>query len=238
MHDSVGADKAGGAGVPGSRRSAVEASGAGSTTRAPIAPPEAATRPHTPHDGPATDSARLTPQREAGIASAVAAYQTHPDIGFACCSAHAPADAVPALLAELAAVRTERDQARAAAQRDLDAHRAEVLREAADMVDAAFHGEPFLNYPPDFADLLREKAKDIREDAPAPDFFQPGHSYTHRNGSTFRCVAVTTHPDSGWRVALGWITDTAGYTFVDFRNIDHWNHEYDGVQPPAEGGDV
>lgn len=69
-------------------------------------------------------------------------------------------------------------------------------------------------------------------DQPAPDFFQPGHSYTHRDGSTFRCVAVTTHPDSGKLVALGWHTDTADWTFVGVRNIDHWNHEYDGCQPP------
>ncbi|MFJ5151417.1 hypothetical protein ACIQCF_07480 [Streptomyces sp. NPDC088353] len=71
----------------------------------------------------------------------------------------------------------------------------------------------------------------------APDFFQPGHAYTHRDGSTFRCVAVTTHPDGGERVALGWHTDTADWTFVAVRNINHWNHEYDGVQPPAEVGE-
>lgn len=72
----------------------------------------------------------------------------------------------------------------------------------------------------------------------APDFFQPGHSYTHRNGSTFRCVAVTTHPDGGERVALGWHTDTADWTFAGVRNINHWNHEYDGVQPPTGAGEV
>ena len=68
----------------------------------------------------------------------------------------------------------------------------------------------------------------------APDFFQPGHSYTHRDGSTFRCVAVTTHPDGGERVAIGWHTDTADWTFVGVRNINHWNHEYDGVEAPAD----
>jgi hypothetical protein len=35
---------------------------------------------------------------------------------------------------------------------------ARALREAADIVVGAFHGEPFLNYPPDFADHLREQA--------------------------------------------------------------------------------
>ncbi|QKW31458.1 hypothetical protein HUT11_35435 (plasmid) [Streptomyces seoulensis] len=49
----------------------------------------------------------LSPEREAEIAAAVAAYAAHPDLGFACCSAHPVADAVPALLAELAAVRAE-----------------------------------------------------------------------------------------------------------------------------------
>lgn len=64
-------------------------------------------------------------------------------------------------------------------------------------------------------------------DEPAPDFFQPGHTYTHRDGSTFRCDAITTHPESGWRVALGWHTDTADWTFVAVRHIDHWLYEYD-----------
>lgn len=58
-------------------------------------------------------SARLSPEREAEIAAAVALYEGHPNIGFACCSAHGPADGVRELLAELAAVRAERDQARA-----------------------------------------------------------------------------------------------------------------------------
>ncbi|HLT09648.1 MAG TPA: hypothetical protein VK028_02425 [Micromonosporaceae bacterium] len=49
----------------------------------------------------------------AQMAEDFATYQKHPDLGFACCSAHAVADHVPALLAELAAVRAERDQARA-----------------------------------------------------------------------------------------------------------------------------
>jgi hypothetical protein len=66
---------------------------------------------------------------------------------------------------------------------------------------------------------------------PAPDFFQPGHTYAHRDGSTFRCDVVTTHPESGWRVALGWHTDTADWTFVAVRHIDHWRYEYDRGTP-------
>lgn len=49
----------------------------------------------------------------------------------------------------------------------VDALMAEVrtaaLREAADEVQAAFHGYPYLNYPPDFADHLRRMA-DITQD--------------------------------------------------------------------------
>ncbi|MBZ6102789.1 hypothetical protein ACH4NO_18475 [Streptomyces olivaceus] len=60
-------------------------------------------------------TARLSPQREAEIAAAVAVYEGHPNIGFACCSAHGPADGTRELLAELAAVRAERDRATAAA---------------------------------------------------------------------------------------------------------------------------
>jgi hypothetical protein len=70
----------------------------------------------------------------------------------------------------------------------------------------------------------------------APDFFEVGRTYTARDGSTFRCDAVTTHPDSGWRVALGWHTDTADWTFVAVRTIDHWNHEYN--QSPTEAGEA
>ncbi|NED31021.1 hypothetical protein [Streptomyces sp. SID8499] len=82
-------------------------------------------------------SDRLSPEREAEIAAVVAVYAAHPDLGFACCSAHPVADAVPALLAELAAVRAERDQARELeAERharnealpDADAEREKLLR--------------------------------------------------------------------------------------------------------------
>jgi hypothetical protein len=39
--------------------------------------------------------------------AAIAAYQQHPDIGFACCSAHPAADAGVALVAEVRRLRTE-----------------------------------------------------------------------------------------------------------------------------------
>ncbi|MFF7880977.1 hypothetical protein ACH40F_08135 [Streptomyces sp. NPDC020794] len=129
----------------------------------------------------------------------------------------------------------------------LDAHRAEVLREAegkAREVVARLWVDGTTRKQLDRAGGARAVEWEIGlmasgndEAAVAPDFFQPGHAYTHRDGSTFRCVAVTTHPDGGERVALGWHTDTADWTFVGVRNINHWNHEYDGVQPPAEAGE-
>jgi len=68
---------------------------------------------------------------------------------------------------------------------------------------------------------------------PAPDFFQPGHSYTHRDGTTFRCIAVADHPSTGAHLALGWHTDLAGVTYISYRDINQWRHEYDGCEPPA-----
>ena len=119
-----------------------------------------------------------------------------------------------------------------------DAHRTEVhaediaiLQEAAAKKQAAGHWS---------AAGIRQAIRHLERatEATVPDFFQPGHSYTHRDDSTFRCVAVTTHPGSGERVALGWHTDTADWTFVGVRNINHWTHEYDGVQAPTEAGEA
>ncbi|WP_033307393.1 hypothetical protein RFN58_07170 [Streptomyces iakyrus] len=43
-------------------------------------------------------------------------------------------------------------------------------------------------------------------EAAAPDFFQPGHTYSAANGTAwmFRVDVVTTHPEDGERTALGW----------------------------------
>ncbi|MGW5123246.1 hypothetical protein ACWEQ7_04125 [Streptomyces sp. NPDC004069] len=148
-------------------------------------------------------------------------------------------------------------EAKAGAAKMLDDFAAAVLYEGAAELDriadktearVAAHYGPTSGIGPGSAELVREAARTLRSVAAerygratagnAPDFFQPGHSYTHRDGSTFRCVALTTHPDGSERVALGWHTDTAGWTFIGVRNINHWNHEYDGVQPPAEAGEV
>lgn len=71
------------------------------------------------------------------------------------------------------------------------------------------------------------------------DFFEPGHSYTHRNGSDFKCVAVTAHPQTGERLAMGWHIDSWGLHYPTSVGINQWRHEYDGVQSPAstEAGD-
>jgi hypothetical protein len=80
---------------------------------------------------------------------------------------------------------------------------------------------------------------DAREEASAqaptatPDFFQVGHGYTHRDGSDFLCVAVTVHPQTGERLAMGWRVDSWACHYPTTVGINQWNHEYDGVQPPA-----
>jgi predicted RNase H-like nuclease (RuvC/YqgF family) len=51
--------------------------------------------------------APITPEQAAR--EGLAAYEKHPELGFACCSAHTAADTVPALLAENARLRRELD---------------------------------------------------------------------------------------------------------------------------------
>lgn len=70
--------------------------------------------------------------------------------------AHARED-VPAMAAEIRRLRTE-----------LATARANGIRYAAELVTQAFHGEPFLSYPPDFADLLREHADRLTAAASEP----------------------------------------------------------------------
>jgi len=70
---------------------------------------------------------------------------------------------------------------------------------------------------------------------PAPDFFRPDHTYTRFDGTTFQCATVTTHPSSGVRLAIGWLTDTAGWTFLAHHGLGQWLHEYGGGKSPATG---
>ncbi|MCM8555675.1 hypothetical protein [Streptomyces sp. STCH 565 A] len=94
-------------------------------------------------------TARLSPEREAEIAAAVAVYEGHPSIGFACCSAHGPADGTRELLAELAAVRAERDRASAAA-----------FTSAADLVARYGAGSVEQGLCRDIATQLRRRAQE------------------------------------------------------------------------------
>jgi hypothetical protein len=57
-----------------------------------------------------------------------------------------------------------------------------------------------------------------------PDFFQPDHTYRHGPWA-FRCDAVTTHPETGERTALGWFR---------FRKSD-WTAEHYGQDVWDEG---
>lgn len=57
------------------------------------------------------------------LAEALTAYESHPNLGFACCTAHAVADHVPALLAEIQYLRGQRaaddeEYVQATAERD------------------------------------------------------------------------------------------------------------------------
>jgi hypothetical protein len=81
-------------------------------------------------------------------------------------------------------------------------------------------------------DLLGEEAS-AQAPTATPDFFQVGHGYTHRDGSDFLCVAVTVHPQTGERLAMGWRVDSWACHYPTTVGINQWNHEYDGVQPPA-----
>jgi hypothetical protein len=69
------------------------------------------------------------------------------------------------------------------------------------------------------------------------DFFEPGHAYTHRDGTDFKCVAVTTHPQTGERLAMGWRVDSWACHYPATVGVNQWNHEYDGVQPSTSTED-
>lgn len=66
----------------------------------------------------------------------------------------------------------------------------------------------------------------------APDFFRVGHAYTHRDGSDFHCVAITAHPQTGQRLAMGWRSEHDEWHRPTVCNLGQWLHEYDGVQAP------
>ena len=51
--------------------------------------------------GAAVTTTPMTPERKQEIREAARTFSEHPRLGFACCSAHDAADAVPELLAEV-----------------------------------------------------------------------------------------------------------------------------------------
>lgn len=85
--------------------------------------------------------------------------------------------------------------------------------------------------------LLAKVAEAGTVPAAGPEFFQPGHAYTHRNGTDFRCVAVTTHPQTGEQLAMGWHIDSWALHYPATVGINQWNHEYDGAQAPTSTED-
>jgi hypothetical protein len=111
--------------------------------------------------------------------------------------------------------------------------RAEVLRR---MADAAEQGE-----------------KDTREGGSTPqpaDFFQPGHTYLSRHDgytapeliAEFLVEHVTTHPEHGFRRAIGWMRscepDAKWHgNFQDEHEYEGWTGAADGGTAPVEGDD-
>jgi hypothetical protein len=142
--------------------------------------------------------------------------------------------------------------------------RAEALREAADLIESeqhrlddaenARHGaldhESELQHAAVHAmgALLRRVAAgqvasgsqlDTDDTTQPADFFQPGHGYTHRSyGNDFHCVTVTTHPTTGERLAMGWLSEHGEWHRPHVVGINQWNHEYDGAEPPDDHGSI
>ncbi|WP_433855106.1 hypothetical protein [Streptomyces kronopolitis] len=93
--------------------------------------------------------------------------------------------------------------------------RAEVLREAADAVRSHPEAQDeHMGGMDRAADLLRRMADAAGKETPAaggdstraaaPDFFQPGRTYSGSHGWKFRVDSITIHPEDGARTALGW----------------------------------
>lgn len=137
----------------------------------------------------------------------------------------------------------------AAASRALQLAEAAVLRRAADAISALpqdYECDPGRG---DAAERLLRTAEGIEEKCgpavagvgTASDFFQPGCTYTDRNGyrapeitTIFRVEYVTRHPDRGHLRAIGWArTGEPGATWHgDFRD----EGEFVGWTEMTEGG--
>ena len=74
----------------------------------------------------------------------------------------------------------------------------------------------------------------------APDFFQPGHTYTHIDDGTdwkFRVDTVTTHPEDGERTALGWRHFRGQWEAMAYDEDDYEIHLCVGLVDVTEGGE-
>ncbi|WP_225825668.1 hypothetical protein [Streptomyces naphthomycinicus] len=89
---------------------------------------------------------------------------------------------------------------------------------------------------------LRSIATRSAGDEVAPDFFQPGRTYAYdADGFTapelltlFRVVADTTHPDTGKRMAFGWIRTAEDVAWSPYAEpADEWPGGWTDV---TEGG--
>jgi hypothetical protein len=132
----------------------------------------------------------------------------------------------------------------------LDAYRDEVLREAADVVDPNDDcecGGCDTCVPRKLADQLRRMAHEATTEKAtptgAPDFFQPGRTYTEdapfrapEDRPNFQCIAVAVHPTTGDRRALGFEQPGAGRPW---RSSSMRDEEWaDGWTAVTEGGDA
>lgn len=127
--------------------------------------------------------------------------------------------------------------------------RAQVLREAADISaeliagvsrtdsDAFARVDSFTAY----SDRLHEIA-DEQDGGPvtAPGFFRPGRTYRDpgqpRNDWQFRCDTITTRPDDGERVALGWRFFKGEWETYSYAEDDWEIYQAAGVMA-TEGGE-
>lgn len=73
-----------------------------------------------------------------------------------------------------------------------------------------------------------------------PGFFEPGHTYAEADGSTdwkFRCDAITTHPETGERTALGWRHFRSEWSEYSYGEDDFDVHLAAGTADVTEGGE-
>ncbi|MFD0052982.1 hypothetical protein ACFVHR_04560 [Streptomyces sp. NPDC127168] len=91
--------------------------------------------------------------------------------------------------------------------------------------------------------LAGEKSSPARADAiPAPDFFQPGHTYSDSKAGAgtdwrFRCDTVTTHPENGERAAVGWRHFRGEWGPYAYYEDDYEVHQAVGITDVTEGGE-